>query len=86
MKIGLLWYVIKKIEKSHIHLFWGVISFAIGLAITGYAQYLTSYVYNTPENPSTTPFYVGIIALLLFFLAMVLILQGIVNRKKQPSS
>lgn len=86
MKIGLLWYIIKKIEKSHVHLFWGIISFAIGLAILGYAEYLTSYVYTSPENPSTIPFYVGIISLLLVFLAMVLILQGVVNRKKQTPS
>ena len=82
MKIGLFWYILKKIEKSNSRLFWGTIFFAISLAIAGYGQYLTSYVYNTPENPSTTPFYVGIFALLLGFLAMVLILQGIVNRKK----
>ena len=86
LKIGLFWYIIKKIEKSHTHLFWGIIFFAIGLAIAGYAQYLTSYVYNTPEKPSTTPFYVGIFALLLVFLAMVLVLQGIVGRKTQPPS
>jgi len=86
LKIGLFWFIIKKIEKSHTRLFWGVIFFAIGLAIAGYAQYLTSYVYNTSENPSTTPFYVGIFALLLVFLAMVLVLQGIVNRRKQTPS
>ena len=75
MKIGLLWYVIKKTEKAHTNLFWGVILFAISIAITGYAPYLASYA-----------FYAGIIALLLVFLAIVLILQGIVNRGKQNPS
>ena len=86
MKIGFFWYLIKKIGKSYTRLFWGEIFYAIGLALTGYAQYLTSYIYNTPENPSTTPFYVAVFALLLVFLAMVLVLQGIVNRSKQTPS
>ena len=83
LKIGLLWYIIKKTEKSNSRLFWGIIISAVGLAIAGYGQYLLSYVYNTPQNPSTTPFYVGISALLLIFLGMVLFMQGIINRKKQ---
>ena len=87
LKIGLLWYILKKVEKSNSFLFWGSILFAIGLAIAGYGLYLTSYIYKPYENPSTITFYLGLSALLLVFLGMVLAMQGMINRKKQtPSS
>ncbi len=73
----------KKMEKSNRHLFWGIITLVTGLAIAAYGQYLLSYVFNAPENPSAIPFYVGIIALLLSFAGMVLLLQGIIGRRKQ---
>ncbi len=86
LKIGLLWYILKKVEKSNRFLFWGYSLFSIGLTTAGYGLYLTSYVYKPYENPSTIPFYVGISALLLVLLGTVLVMQGKINRMKQTPS
>jgi hypothetical protein len=86
VNIALLWYVIKKMEKTHATLFWGIISSAIGLVIAGYGQYLTIFVYNAPENPSTAPFYFGITAIILLFTGMAMVIDGWIKSTRAKNS
>ncbi len=85
LKIGFFWFLLKRIKKSVPYLFWGAIIFAISLTIAGCSEYLTFSVYNTSENSSLIPWYLGIIALLLSLLALILVVQGVVNLKKPPA-
>jgi hypothetical protein len=54
----------------------GTIICVIAIAVLVYSTYLTDFVYSTSENPSTFPFYLGLVGIFVFLLGWGIFMLG----------